>query len=359
MKSSLLTYSAIAVLSFTCTLFGYLAFSDNPKIGASLGFMVGSFSGVLLSRFLAISEKNHEDLNQTMNNIKTSNISVNLNRLYQHIENLTKAKTHQISTTKNQSIEVSWNGYCSEQDATQIKQWLASKDSKLIQSHSKKKVDKTLDKIAWLIGDNYPLVSDLMQRIRHSLSSDKTNFSLDLSGATTDKISVLTNICSHLKNLGLIQYHYHDDKGSSKKIAYISPFQSNGNQFLTGQWLERYAYQTVTNFLDAKGVAYEALMNAKILKSNKQKIEIDILLIIQNSPLWLECKVANHERFISKYSAFAKQFKLRPEQMYLIVLDLPTQQAEDLTSLHNIKVVTSDKITDALQATLAFIQSQA
>lgn len=272
---------------------------------------------------------------------------------------MTKAKHPQVSTRQNKSIEVSWNGYCSEHDATQIKQWLASKDSKLIKSHTKKKVDKTLDTIALLIGDNYPLVSDLMQGIRNSLSSETTHFNLDLSGATTDKINVITNVCSQLQNLGLIEYYYHKDKQSSKKSAYISPFQSNGNQFLTGQWLERYVYQIVTNFLEAKEVAYEALMNATIIKSNQQKIEIDILVIIQNSPLWIECKVSNHQRFISKYSAFAKQFKLHPEQMYLIVLDLSNQQAEDLTSLHNINVFTSDKITDALQSTLTFIQNQA
>jgi hypothetical protein len=356
MKSSLFSYSAIAILSLSCTLFGYLAFSKHPQLGAILGLIVGGISGILLSKFLAISEKNHEALNQT---IKSGDIPGNLNRLYQNIESLMRFENRQISTKPNQPKCLSLNEYISHQDANQIKQWLASKNARLIESHAQKKVDKTLDKIALLIGNNYPLVSDLMQGIRYSLSSSKNDFNLDLSKATEDKINALINVCTQLKNLGLIQYHYHDDTGSPKKLVYISPFQSNGNQFLTGQWLERYAYQIVTSFLDAKGVAYEALMNANILKSNTQRIEIDTLLMIQNSPLWLECKVANHQRFISKYSAFARQFKLRPEQMYLIVLDLPTQQAEDLTSLHNIKVVTSDKITDALQATLAFIQSQA
>jgi|GEM_PF-2845666 hypothetical protein len=359
MKSRFFTYSAIAALSFSCTLFGYLAFSDHPRLGAVLGLVVGSFSGILLSKFMITSERNYEYLNQSITHLKTGSIPVNLNRLYQNIKSLTKADNRQGYTKQNQFIEFSLNEYCSKQEAHNIQQWLASKNFTLIQSHITKKVDKTLDEIALTIGNNYSLLSDLMQGIRHSLSSEKTNFTLDLSGATTDKVDILINVCSQLETLGLIQYNYHEDKQNHQKIAYISPFQSNGNQFLTGQWLERYTYQIVTNFLDSKGVAYEALMNATILKANKQKIEIDILVIIQDNPLWIECKVTNHKKFISKYSAFAKQFKLRPQQMYLIVPNLPTQQVEDLTSLHNITVVTSDKIADALQSTLNFIQSSA
>lgn len=358
MTSSFLTYSAIALLSMSCSLFGYLAFSNQPKLGAILGLMIGGFFGILLSNFLAIAEKNHDKTHRIISNSKNDGITENLNRLHQNIEGLTQSKNPPIPTKVNQPRGLSLNDYRSHKDANQIQQWLASKDFQLITSHSKKKVDRTLDKIALIIGDNYPLVSDLMQGIRYSLSSEKNDFNLDLSGTTEDKINILNNVCNQLKKLGLIQYHYHEDKQTPRKIAYISPFQSNGNQFLTGQWLERYTYQKVTNFLDDKGVTYEALMNAKIIKSKKQKIEIDVLLVIQGSPLWLECKVANHQRFIAKYSAFAKQFKLSPEQLYLIVLDLPNQQAEDLTSLHNVKVVTSNKITEALQSTLAFIKNQ-
>lgn len=220
----------------------------------------------------------------------------------------------------------------------------------MITSYAGHNADMILDQTAFFMGANYPLLCDVLHKIRQSLSCNHFGFQVNLTDEGEQKITAVTNLGTKLKSIGFLSYKY--KRHSGQKIAHIRTLDSNGTQFLTGEWLERYVYQVVTGIFEEKDLDYEALMNAIIKLEDGSQAEIDLLCFVKEKPLWIECKVSNCEESIARYSRFAQLFNLTPQQIFLIALDLPPEQAQTLTDIHHVQVLTPDEVPDAIENTL-------
>lgn len=389
MTNRYLPYVAIALLSFSLCLLGFLITSDVPHLGALMGLLAGGSLGILLLQVTRLDPKSSLDHQKNYNPQNLRELISELHSLSERVRKLEHRHNNHIDELKGQlhAIQAEENRFknkvnrveqelniClekpseSEKQATvktlkkqikepsgsqssdKITQWLRSHQVKLVTSYEGHNADTVLDQIAFFMGTNYPLLCEVLHKIRQSLSCNHFGFQINLTDATEQKTTAVTNLGTRLKGIGFLSYQYQRHGG--QRIAHIRTLNSNGTQFLTGEWLERYVYQVVTELFEQKDLQYEALMNAVIKRQDGTQAEIDLLCFVKEKPVWIECKVANCEEYIAKYSRFAKFFNLTPQQIFLIVLDLPREQAQTLTDIHHVQVVTPDEVSDAIENTL-------
>ncbi|WP_159786419.1 Card1-like endonuclease domain-containing protein [Sodalinema gerasimenkoae] len=389
MKDRYLPYGAITLLSFSLCLLGFLITPNSPHLGALMGLLVGGSLGILLLQVTRFDTKSGLDQQQSYNRRDEGKSTPQLTSLSEHVRQLEQQHQHEIDELKEQlnavqrqknqfrdeirrvnqqldivfkkinksgtqvtveTPDISLQNVSSNQSSPQIIQWLGSHQVELITSYTGHNADTILDQTAFFMGANYPLLCDVLHKIRQSLSCNHFGFQVNLTDEGEQKITAVTNLGTKLKSIGFLSYKY--QRHSGQKIAHIRTLDSNGTQFLTGEWLERYVYQVITGIFEEKDLDYEALMNAVIKRDDGSQAEIDLLCFVKEKPLWIECKVANCEESIARYSRFARLFNLTPQQMFLIVLDLPPNQAQTLTDIHHVQVLTPDEVPDAIENTL-------
>ncbi|OAB58472.1 hypothetical protein AY600_02945 [Phormidium willei BDU 130791] len=372
-------------MSFSLCLLGFLITSEAPHLGALMGFLVGGSLGILIlqvSRFdpqskwrqtpqndshnyhqvttrLDLLSKQVQQLGSTDQHefkkteqslqkikIELDKLTNDLNKLKQAF-NLKKnqVKEEPINSSKDDVLD---NSCCPP--SPHIQQWLNSYQVKVVNSHIRQDADAILDQTAIFIGSHYSLLSDMLHKIRQSLSLKNFGFQIHLTGESEQKISAVTNLGTTLKNMGLLSYSY-QNKGR-QRIAHIRTLNSHGNQFLTGEWLERYIYHLIQKVLEQKDINYEALMNVVVKWKDGSQAEIDLLFFLKNRPLWIECKVANCEEAIARYSKLSDSFDLTQHQFFLVGLDLAENQAKVLTDIHHIQVLSPEDVPAAIENSL-------
>ena len=389
MKNQYLPYAAMTLLSFSLCLLGFLITPNSPHLGGLMGLLAGSSLGILLLQVTRFDHKSRSDQQKSNPRQSLGDLTQDFHVLSEQVLQLDLQHNHQIDELKrqidviqsreqqfqeninnvNEKINICLTKLnqpiiqtkvdkpktrlkdtSEEQSSSQIIQWLRSYQVELVNSYSGHDADTILDQTAFFIGSNYPLLHDVLHKIRQSLSCDHFGFRVNLTNEPEQRITAVTNLGTKLKSIGFLSYTYQRQGG--RRTAHIRTLDSNGTQFLTGEWLERYAYQVVTKIFEQKGLEYEALMNVIIKDKDGTQSEIDLLCFVKEKPLWIECKVANCEEFISRYSRFAKLFNLNPQQIFLVVLDMPREQAQTLTDIHHVQVVTPDEVPDAIEHTL-------
>ncbi|MCC5896935.1 MAG: DUF1887 family protein [Phormidium sp. BM_Day4_Bin.17] len=389
MKDRYLPYGAITLLSFSLCLLGFLITPDASHLGALMGLLAGGSLGTLLLQVTQVDDKYRLGQRKGHNRQNSDELTTSFNLLLDKVRELEYQYDHKIDELKQQIDNIQNKEDKSKRDikklsqrldicceklnqlggevnpkdsetpaqqsfrvpsSDKIVQWLKCHQVELVSSYVGQDADTVLDQTAFFMGTNYPILRDMLHKIRQSLSHNYFGFQVNLTGEPEQKISAVTNLGTKLKNMGFLRYTYRRYGG--QRVAHIRTLDSNGTQFLTGEWLERYIYQIVTKIFEDKDLEYEALMNARIKQKDGDQAEIDLLFFVKEKPLWIECKVANCEEYISRYSRFAKSFNLTLQQMFLVVLDLSPDQSQTLTNIHHLQVLTPEEVPDAIEDSL-------
>ncbi len=116
--------------------------------------------------------------------------------------------------------------------------------------------------------------------------------------------------------------------------------------FLAGTWLERFVYLKVSSLLLQNRLKYSSMMNTRISFPNGEDSELDLFFVIENQPLWIECKTGIYQAHIAKYSEAKKILSVSKERAFLVVLDLPDHFLDNLSNLYDITVVNQHTLLD-------------
>lgn len=195
----------------------------------------------------------------------------------------------------------------------------------------------TLNKLALLMGKHYQYIRPVYKQIKKTLSSGEP-FSISLKGLPQEQIAYITNWCTELHRLALLQdYKY-----------YRSPYfvlRAKVNRtpeiinFFTGGWLEIFVRETISQILRSKEVFPYLIRNVKVEYPNGDGGEFDLFLNLKSNLFWFESKAGEYQSHISKYSKIAKMFSLPKERSFLILAEITPDKAKDLENLFNISVV--------------------
>lgn len=209
--------------------------------------------------------------------------------------------------------------------------------------------EKVLTRLALFLGDRYPSLEKLYERLKQSLST-KRQFELSLSEASQEEIANSTQFCTMLKQYALLtSYHY---KSEERRIRAKASTEGWVQNFLTGGWLERYVAERVRRFLRSKNLPHEVAVGYQVALPNGDAMELDVLVRVGERVYWFETKTGDFQAHIAKYAGLKKVLGLSARESFLVLLGMDKTRAKELSALHGLTVVNQANFLEAFQEAL-------
>lgn len=194
--------------------------------------------------------------------------------------------------------------------------------------------DDIFMKLSNYLGNRYEHIRELYTVIKPSLSNGNSFF-YNMQNKPQEVVTYCTQFCSLLyKNAFLANYSY---KKTSRIITGAPQRVGRVINFFTGGWLENYILNMVLSELHSKGIDdFSFVQNCQLELPNGDNFEVDLLFIIKDVPVWIECKTGDYQRYISKYSEFRKRMGTSKENSLLIISDLQAGLSKNLSSTFDL-----------------------
>ncbi len=214
--------------------------------------------------------------------------------------------------------------------------------------------DRVLDSIALLIGKKYPSISEVYKRLKRTLNVGEA-VSLSLENYPPEKISDITNIFTRLHDIAFLsEYNY------KKSPLFLLRFRVSrapkAINFFTGQWFERYLKEVVAEVIEKIEVqlgdklSYAFLKNIQVRLPNNKDFEFDLIWRIRDSIFWIEGKTtSDYYSAIQKYSEISKQLKFPPKNSFLVLTDITSERARELSAIYSLNVVRIDEFPEQFE----------
>jgi hypothetical protein len=123
-------------------------------------------------------------------------------------------------------------------------------------------------------------------------------------------------------------------------------------QFLNGGWFERFVYQQVSKKLAKQGKV-DCLINPHVRFPNGDVSELDLLFLVDNQPLWVECKSGNHwNECLPKYCQRRELLGIDKKRALLVSLELNESSANDKTRMWEITVTNAAQLLSKVDEAL-------
>lgn len=248
--------------------------------------------------------------------------------------------------TKNEPVET----IVEQENNSNAIAWLKARQLTVNSYHQHQEIiDEIAQKISLFLGDRYSILQPLYSRIK-SRTSMGGSFTFKLSNKSKEEIDNCTRFCQLLDNHSfLIDYRY-----SSKTKTITATPQTNNKfpNFLTGGWFEWFVCSKVCNLLESHKINYEVLMNVKGNFSNGNDYELDLLFLIDDRPLWIECKTGECNAFFKQYGQYRKILGIPKERTFLVGLELSDSKTVESTAIWDITVANLNTFIQQIEKTL-------
>ncbi|GAA6762258.1 hypothetical protein Thermus77927_06690 [Thermus hydrothermalis] len=231
-----------------------------------------------------------------------------------------------------------------------IEEWLRGLGIQVVKKPQEdEEKEKVLTRLSLFLGDRYPSLEKLYERLKQSLST-KRQFELSLAEASQEEIANSTQFCTMLKQYAfLTSYHYKSEERRIRAKASTEGFVQN---FLTGGWLERYVAERLRKFLRSKNLPHEVAMGYQVTLPGGDAMELDVLVRVGDRVYWFEAKTGDFQAHIAKYAGLKKVLGLSARESFLVLLGMDKGRAKELSALHGLTVVNQANFVEAFQEVL-------
>ncbi|WP_038043636.1 DUF1887 family protein [Thermus tengchongensis] len=231
-----------------------------------------------------------------------------------------------------------------------VEEWLKGLGIQVVKKpQEEEEKEKVLTRLALFLGDRYPSLEKLYERLKQSLST-KRQFELSLSEASQEEIANSTQFCTMLKQYALLtSYHY---KSEERRIRAKASTEGWVQNFLTGGWLERYVAEKVRKFLRSKNLPHEVAVGYQVALPNGDAMELDVLVRVGERVYWFETKTGDFQAHIAKYAGLKKVLGLSARESFLVLLGMDKTRAKELSALHGLTVVNQANFLEVFQEVL-------
>ncbi|SDE58117.1 hypothetical protein SAMN04488243_10475 [Thermus arciformis] len=231
-----------------------------------------------------------------------------------------------------------------------LEEWLQGLGIQVVRKpQEEEEKEKVLTRLALFLGDRYPSLEKLYERLKQSLST-KRQFELSLSEASQEEIANSTQFCTMLKQYALLtSYHY---KSEERRIRAKASTEGWVQNFLTGGWLERYVAERLRKYLRSKNLPHEVAVGYQLVLPNGEAMELDVLVRVGEKVYWFEAKTGEFQAHIAKYAGLKKVLGLSQKESFLVLLGMDKARAKELSALHGLTVVNQANFLEAFQEAL-------
>ncbi|WP_198665499.1 hypothetical protein [Thermus sediminis] len=231
-----------------------------------------------------------------------------------------------------------------------LEEWLQGLGIQVVRKREEdEEKEKVLTRLALFLGDRYPSLEKLYERLKQSLST-KRQFELSLSEAGQEEIANSTQFCTLLKGYALLtSYHY---KSEDRRIRAKASTEGWVQGFLTGEWLERYVAERLKKLLRSKNLPHELALGYQVALPGGEAVELDVLVRVGERTFWFEAKTGEFQAHIAKYAGLRKALGLSQRESFLVLLGMDKARAKELSALYGLTVVSQANFLEAFQEVL-------
>ncbi|MBC7251281.1 MAG: hypothetical protein H5T62_13460 [Anaerolineae bacterium] len=240
-----------------------------------------------------------------------------------------------------------------EEDFLTVFDWLASRNITVKNYKQEETADAVFDQLAVFLGERFASLKRLHDQIRRHLSTGGS-FTLNLESSGPEEIANTTQFCTWLHQYAFLSsYRYN----RYSKTIYAAP-QRIGKviNFFTGGWFERFVFLKVASLLSQHGLSYVHLLNPQISLPSGDDFELDLVYLIEDEPLWLECKTGDYQAYVAKYADVRPTLAVPRDRSILVVLGISDELTSQLTHLYDITVANENNFLDMVASALGLAE---
>ncbi|WP_162139107.1 Card1-like endonuclease domain-containing protein [Synechococcus sp. PCC 7336] len=244
-----------------------------------------------------------------------------------------------------------------QQDAIE---WFAAKSISIEPSQQQNSgLNKIFFEHAERIGQAYikhrdsSIIANFLRHVRWAITNRKNIRFVFKKNASQSDIRILTGLCNYLKRSTFLS-HYNYNR--SQKVIYADVQAERGDirLFLTGQWFEQFILHEARKILNDSGLAYDHLLNPKVTFQNEDSYEVDILFLVKQEPILIECKTGgNANAHLSKFSSHCDRLSINPSRAFLVILDLAESELQTMNQVWEFQTANIFNFPDKFKSMLS------
>lgn len=231
-----------------------------------------------------------------------------------------------------------------------IEDWFADKQIAVTFNHKAIDTSGFFDEVAIEIGRDLDFYKPVLDQIRYAQTRGFTQVNVPLDKRSQKDAQALASFCRKLYEYSfLAKCYHHKIERSLRLMLQPSPLVRD---FFAGGWLEWFVLMQVLVLCQERKITFSCARNLSVVFPNEDSHELDLFWLVDASqPVCFECKTGEFRSLINKYSGLRKRLGLTKEQFVLCVAGLPDDQANGLSSMYDITLV-SEKGVKAYLASL-------
>ncbi|MDM8569301.1 hypothetical protein QUF50_07320 [Thiotrichales bacterium HSG1] len=274
---------------------------------------------------------------QTMSIFNTVFFVKNILKQYFNVKKELNALQPTPSVVSNSELDIFNTTTMTEKKQYQpILTWFKKKNIQL--NIDKKALDTTgfFDEIAVKLGENYVTLRMVTDKIKYIQKKGYTHMTLNLSNYDKES-DFIKEFCEELYEYAFVARYFFNKKKNSihLDLQTASPIVN----FFNGEWLEWFAFMEILALCHKYELDFSGLRSFKVHFPNKDTNELDIFFLINEIPIFIECKSGEFRPFIDKYAKMRKRLKIDTQNFFMLVVDLTDEQMQNLTRMFDITFV--------------------
>lgn len=219
-----------------------------------------------------------------------------------------------------------------------VKKWFKNK-------HIEVKIDPRMmdttgffDEVAVYIGDQYNILSPIINQIKYIQSKKYDTVKITLSKKSNDEIKQITDFCKMLYNYAFIAKYFYQKKD---KVVYLTLHEiPRVKGFFNGLWMEWFVLIKLLTLFIENNMTPAIVRGINISFNKNDTNELDIFFLnSHNEPICIECKTGEFRQDLNKYFSLRKKLNIKKENFILCVFGLSREQVDGLTSMYEITLV--------------------
>ena len=232
-----------------------------------------------------------------------------------------------------------------------LQTWFASRQIETQFDYAQVDTSGFFDDAARMVGNDYVLFSELMDRVRFAYRKSHSWVNLELANLAQKDAQAINTLCRQLySHTFFARYHYQKPEKIVRLTLQTAPAV---RQFFDGGWLEWYAFIAVIERAQQRGLTVSCARGVKVIFPNEDLHELDVVCLPDGKPpICIECKSGEFRRDIDKYLRLRKRFGMDRQHFVICAADLTQEQAAGLTAMYELTFVNLETLTPHLATLL-------
>ncbi|MFZ2727250.1 MAG: TerD family protein [Methylococcaceae bacterium] len=203
------------------------------------------------------------------------------------------------------------------------------------------------DELAVALGDDFTLLKTVSYNIKRRQLQNKGTAYIEMSAYNSSDADKIKKFCKELYEYSFVAKYFYNQK--DKKIALHLQSATRIVQFFNGEWLEWFAFMKIAAWCQQKQKSFSCVRNMHI-NFLDSSYEIDVFFLIDNKPLFIECKSGEYRAFIDKYSKLRKNLAIEKPYFLFLTSEVDEAKAQGLTATFEITFINPTQLIHHIES---------